>query len=236
MNSSLLLLPEVQTEITRLWTSFPEGTHFLVKFRRVIRYYRRFCQLQATARNKTETDLRLRFSQLQADLQHNPCCLNTQVALAQCSKSLEKFEDTKLNGQRIRSRVRWRESGNACNKEFFQAVKSRHSKARITELAFSQGGSSSDLVEMRQICHDFYCELFSEPTGRVGTTQQMQEVLGDIPTKATVEMNAKLSAPIEKEELEQAMKALVNEKALGPDGSPSNSSRHIGNWYLMTTL
>jgi exonuclease III len=119
MNSSLLLLPEVQTEITRLWTSFPKGTHFLVKFRRVIRYYRRFCQLQATAQNRTETDLRLRFSKLQADLQHNPCCLNMQAALAQCSKSLEKFEDTKLNGQRIRSRVRWRESGNACNKEFF---------------------------------------------------------------------------------------------------------------------
>jgi hypothetical protein len=72
---------------------------------------------------------------------------------------------------------------------------------------------------MRQICHDFYCELFSEPAGRVGTTEQMQEVLGDIPTKVTVEMNAKLSAPIEKEELEQAMKALANEKAPGPNGA-----------------
>jgi hypothetical protein len=43
MNASLLGRPEVKTEITRLWNNYHAETHFLVKFRRVICYYRRFC-------------------------------------------------------------------------------------------------------------------------------------------------------------------------------------------------
>jgi endonuclease/exonuclease/phosphatase family metal-dependent hydrolase len=43
MNSSLLSVPEVKSEITRLWNDHPPDTHFLVKFRHVIRYYRRYC-------------------------------------------------------------------------------------------------------------------------------------------------------------------------------------------------
>jgi hypothetical protein len=49
LNSAWLMRPEVKTEITKLWKAFPDGTHFLVKFRRVIKFYRTYCKEQAEA-------------------------------------------------------------------------------------------------------------------------------------------------------------------------------------------
>jgi hypothetical protein len=67
--------------------------------------------------------------------------------------------------------LRWREYGNSCKKEFFRAVKTRHSKARITELAIPSGGQTSDPEEMLQTCHNFYKDLFTEPAPSPDDTQ-----------------------------------------------------------------
>jgi hypothetical protein len=135
-----------------------------------------------------------------------------------CRKNLEKFEDIKINGQKIRARVNWRDYRNACKKEFFQVVKPRHSKARIVELARPQGSNTSDPDEMAQICYDFYRELFTEPNPKAADTQQLPATIHSIPKRVIPEMNAKLTAPIEISELEHAVKLMAKEKALGPDG------------------
>jgi hypothetical protein len=114
--------------------------------------------------------------------------------------------------------VRWRDIGNSCKKEFFRALKSRHSKARITELAAPHGAQTSDPEEVIQLCHDFYKDLFSEPAPSHAVDPQTLDILERIPKIVTPEMNAKLCAPIELTELEQAVRAMANKKAPGPDG------------------
>jgi hypothetical protein len=50
-------------------------------------------------------------------------------------------------------------------------MKSRHSQARITKLDLADGGSTSDLEEMKKLCHDFYNILYSNP--RDATSDQL---------------------------------------------------------------
>jgi hypothetical protein len=85
-------------------------------------------------------------------------------------------------------------------------------------LAVPSGGQTLDPEEMLQTCHDFYKDLFTEPAPSPDDTQQMLDILRSVPKKVTTEMNTRLRAPIELGELEQAMKAMANEKAPGPDG------------------
>jgi hypothetical protein len=49
-------------------------------------------------------------------------------------KNLEQFEEAKINGQRLRAKVRWREYGDSCNIDFFKAVKAKYSNTKIFEL------------------------------------------------------------------------------------------------------
>jgi hypothetical protein len=76
-------------------------------------------------------------------------------------KALEKFKDTKLNGQQVRAQIRWRDHGDACKKEFFQTIKPRHARTKITKLELIQGGSTIDPEEMCRTCHKFYNNLYS---------------------------------------------------------------------------
>ena len=133
-------------------------------------------------------------------------------------RSLEKFESDKVNGQQIRSRVRWRNIGNSYKKEFFQALKSRHSKALITELAAPHGAQTSDPEEVIQLFHDFYKDIFYEPAPSYAVDPQTLDILERIPKIVAPEMNAKLCASIELTELEQAVRAMANKRAPGPDG------------------
>jgi hypothetical protein len=208
----------VKVEISRLWKSFPENTHFLVKFWWIICYYRSFCRHKAIDRRSSEAMLREELSRLQGELQRDPTNSASQASLDQWLKQLEKFKESKLNRQRLRARVKWCEYGDFCKKEFFKAVKSRHSKARIYELARHDGSSTSDFFEMSVLCWDFYSTLYSNPGPSAGEYERINVALQRISKKVTQTMNSKLCVPIELDELERAMKAMACEKAPGPDG------------------
>jgi hypothetical protein len=168
MNSTWLADPAMKAEISKLWKAFPEGTHFLVKFRRAIRYYRAYCRRKATERRSSEVMLRERLSRIQSELQSDPGNVTVQSELELGLKQLENFEELKLKGQRLRARVRWREYGDSCKKEFFRAVKAKHSKTRISKLERSDGSSTSDLTEMKDHYHEFYRTLHSDPGASAG--------------------------------------------------------------------
>jgi hypothetical protein len=80
-----------------------------------------------------------------------------------------------------------------------------------------QGGSTTNPEEMSKACYDFYSSLYSAQT-ELAADRLIQELIRRlIPRKITPKMNLKLSSPIGLEEFEQAMKAMANEKAPGPN-------------------
>jgi hypothetical protein len=150
-------------EIFRLWKSFLKETHFLVKCRRVVRFYKLYCKQRAKARHSQETSLRTELESLQSELQQDPTCARTQALLQCYQASLTEMETVKVNGKLLRARIRWKEHGDSCRKEFFNAVKERHSNARITKFNTKQGGSTLDPSELLATYFDFYSQLYSAP-------------------------------------------------------------------------
>jgi hypothetical protein len=49
--------------------------------------------------------------------------MEAQNNLVQGLQTLEKFEDMKLNGQRVQAQICWRDHGDSWQKEFFRIVK-----------------------------------------------------------------------------------------------------------------
>ena len=86
LNLAWLTCFEVKTQITRLWKAFPDGTHFLVKFRRVIRFYRTYYKEQTEAQRRSEVELRCKFGRLQGVLYEDPTNLHIQKKLDLCAK------------------------------------------------------------------------------------------------------------------------------------------------------
>jgi hypothetical protein len=73
------------------------------------------------------------------ELQADPLNIYWQGQLASSIDELQKFERRKAEGQRLRSRIKWKQVGDQCSKEFFQANKERSTASHITELTDKHG-------------------------------------------------------------------------------------------------
>ena len=74
-------------------------------------------------------------------LQLDPHSIVWQHELAAVSERLQGFERRKAEGQRLRSRLKWKSVGDQCSKEFFQTHKARSNASQIIELRDTHGQS-----------------------------------------------------------------------------------------------
>lgn len=72
-------------------------------------------------------------------LQGDPKNLAHQIELLHIVEKLQKLEERKLNGQQLRSRIKWLQVGDRCTKEFFEAYRQRTNTGHITELEDAHG-------------------------------------------------------------------------------------------------
>jgi hypothetical protein len=80
-------------------------------------------------------------------------------------------------------------------------VKERHSKACITELSLTQGGTTTDPSTMLNACHEFYSSLYAAPDQGDADSMLLDSIMNLVPRKVTAEMNERLCEPISLEEL-----------------------------------
>jgi flavin-binding protein dodecin len=92
------------------------------------------CLQKARERCAQEATQRQHLASLQAQLQLNPNYDATQEALAKANDQLQALELFKVEGQRIRGRVKWRAHGDRGSKEFYQSLKTKSSPSSIKEL------------------------------------------------------------------------------------------------------
>jgi hypothetical protein len=93
------------------------------------------CRRKAQERRAQESDLRTQLEDAQQHLQADPQDPQARLTLTRTTEELETHEDWKLQGQRLRARVRWKMNGDWGSKEFFSAVRpSSGPTATITSL------------------------------------------------------------------------------------------------------
>jgi hypothetical protein len=134
MNGFYLQDKAVVVQLTQLWQSFPRSLGFFGKLRRLTKWYKELCIGQAKARRATESQLRHQIAIAQAGLQADPQNATLQECLDTSADQLKDFEKWRVDGQQVRSWVKWRAKGDRNSREFFQAIRMRNTQSQITEL------------------------------------------------------------------------------------------------------
>ena len=209
-------LKETKVEVWRIWASQPAGSSFFGKLRRVLHFYRDFSKQKAEKLRAAEAQLKQDLKETLIRLHEDPCSYSLQLRAATARESLAELESNKIEGQRIRSRIKWRDKGDACNREFFQIVGEKPRTHVISKLKDENGALTSDSREMLEIGQRFYEKLYSAPPA--ADQGAFEKVLNMIAPKVTEDMRTSLDQPFSFEELRDAAKDLATDKAPRPDG------------------
>ena len=118
---------------------------------------------------------------------------------------------------RQRSRITWLSEGDSNTKFFQRKASARRAKNSITQLDRADGTTCTDPAELANMATDFYSNLYTSE-GTIG----MEEVLSHIPIRVDGNMNARLNATYNNEEVKEALFQMFPTKAPGPDGFPAH--------------
>lgn len=138
MNVSYLKDETVQRKIKHIWASNTQ-LPFYGKIKKCVRFYKEFC-VQKAKENRAEEDMwRKRLERAVITLQATPEDAAAQASLLEASSFLRQVEERKLEGQRLRSRIKWKQKGDQGLREFFQAHTARSTASHITALEVQSG-------------------------------------------------------------------------------------------------
>ena len=138
MNATHLKGKTVQDGIRRVWNKFAH-LPFFGELRRCVRFYKEVCIKRAEESRLRECHLWQEMEQTTSLLQYSPGNVHHQSEVAQAASQLMSFERLKVNDQRLRSKLKWKEKGDQCSKEFFQAHRERSTASVITALQDEDG-------------------------------------------------------------------------------------------------
>lgn len=132
--------------------------------------------------------------------------------------ALNKHQQYKIQGAKIRSRANWLQHGDRGSKFFFNLLKHKHIKESIYRLIINNK-EITDPASISAAFADYYKKLLSsEDSSEAIEVRDSCRSL--FPNKLDADDVMSLSIPISIEEIEGAIKALKDDKAPGPDGLP----------------
>ena len=114
-----------------------------------------------------------------------------------------------------RSRVQWIKSGDRNTKFFHGTATQRKRRNFLKGLRDNSGVWQTEKGVISQVLVEFYAGLFT-----ISNTHNLESILEGVQEVVTWEMNAKLTGPYTREEVECAIKEMAPLKAPGPDGMP----------------
>ena len=154
---------------------------------------------------REEGELRRLVENAAAALQADPSSQGWQCKMAWASDCLEKFEKLKTDGQRLRSRLKWKVAGDQCSREFFQTHRARSKASHITKLKDVHGQIHTSQVAMAQIYSDYYKNLYTARESPEASVGAQEAALYDLKDKLSLSTKNALQAPLSQEELRLAL-------------------------------
>ena len=124
--------------------------------------------------------------------------------------------------------MKWLQEGER-NTRFFNKAAVHHRQInRLIRLGTEEGLIKEPQEDLEQSLNSFFSNLLEEPDEDKSTSQR--EVLRHIPQVITEEHNLLLLKPIEMDEVEEVVKQMAKDKALGPDGFTTNFFHACWDW------
>jgi exonuclease III len=129
--------------------------------------------------------------------------------------ALSESVRTRIEGLRIRARVRFSEQGERSTAYFFRRLRAIQASSQITELFDDEGRVVSDTKGLFRVIEQFYSKLF----GLEETSVEAQEaLLQNVSRRLDDEERELLDRDIEAQEVLDAIRTAPNGSAPGPDG------------------
>ena len=129
---------------------------------------------------------------------------------------LEKLEDQRDLYWRQMAKVHWLQNGDRNTGFFHRYASERRRWNRISKLVNDAGDVVTDLAGIHELVTNYYQTLFTSHAGN-----RYNELLQQVPSNVTREMNSSLQGEYSDEEIKHALDSMGDLKAPGVDGMPA---------------
>jgi len=121
----------------------------------------RFAKTKGNADRNIELDLHQKLEEINLRIDATPENSSVANEARLLKLELDEIAVRKTRGTIIRSRARWYELGEKCNKYFFNLGKRNYEKRHISELKISEGTTAEDHKVILDAIKNFYNQLYS---------------------------------------------------------------------------
>ena len=180
-------------------------------------FFIRFTEEKAKDKRNTEQELLRKLENLNAQTDASPNDDHLVSATQTLKIKLDQIAEQNTKSFIVRSRNRWYESGEKCNKHFFDLSKRSYNKKPITKLKHAEGSVSEDTKLILNEMRNFYEQLWP----RKATHLHIFHIFSTFLNRCQDSDNVKQSpceGPIAEEECLSAPKSLQSNKTTGTDG------------------
>ena len=178
----------------------------------------RFTKMKANADRNIELDLNQKLEEIYLRVDETPENYSLANEARILKLELDEIAMRKTRGAIIRSRARWYELGEKCNKYFFNLEKRSYEKRHISKLKISEGITAEDPKIILDGMKNFYNQLYSsqnQPSVTCSSTFLQHESLL---VKLDDEKQSLCEGPITAVESLTALITFQHNKTPGTDG------------------
>ena len=175
-----------------------------------------YAKYKAKENRKLEKDLQDRYTFLFKQLHETDDFVEQfDEEFEKVKLQIEKVNEKKVNGIKIRSRAQFIEE-NECNTKYFLNLESRNYKLKhITKLENSDGHKITDASEILKMLQQFYEKLYSDTTD---SNTLLDELFTTNLPQLTKDSVRELEQPLTEKEITRAVKILKTGRSPGSDG------------------
>jgi hypothetical protein len=211
-------LEEAREGIIAAWHQCRLDAPFLSKLKAVSKFYRNFCKRKAHLLRAEEATAHRNFEAASLQLNLSPGDPLQQQRHGHLRQALQNLESRKVEGKRIRSRIRWNFKGDRLSTEFFKAVREKSTATALTGIKDPAGTLVADSCGLSRLTSTFFQSLYTSEVDTPEHQQALEALLADIPSRFPPTAQAQLDRPLSSEELLAVAKSMVPNKSPGPDG------------------
>ena len=190
----------------------------------IIKFEIRKFTIEYSKRRRYEANERQKRLERQlCELERNLTTENRVSKYNEVKQELKQIGDEKINGQIIRSKVRWHEEGERSTKYFLGLEKAKAVKKHLQKLKLKDGRITTDPKEILSAQVDFYRKLYSSKLQDNPSTYNFFDhtiTLNDVDRDDC-------EGAITIKECEEALHTFKNDKSPGNDGITSEFYKHF---------
>jgi hypothetical protein len=213
-----LWLEEARLGIEATWHQLRPGLPFLTKLKAISRFYRNFCKKKALLFRAKEAAARHSFEAASLQLNLSPGDPQLQQQHGLMCQTLQNIESRKVEGQRLRSRIRWKFKGDMISTEFFKVVREKSTATAITGITDPSGAMVTNSSGINRLTSTFFRTLYASEGESPEHLEALESLLAMIPQRFQRSAQDQLDRLLSKDELFAAAQSMATNKSPGPDG------------------